>query len=253
MKELMQGPDVEAAKDIKVEDIGGLGESKGTMDFPRSAAGVAKKIMGQRMFKGLPKQWKGRGDYFFEAQDDGSLKITGGNAAKSLTGGKSTVITDSMKIKEILEKARGGDIVEEGATYELKQDEDFKSLYNKEELGEMMRGEPELKATLPRSSVPLPVEELGVNLKDRLETSTPEDEGISRVYDGMEEEKGVLDLKENAGVLRPKREYRNPTMEAANYIMQEMERRPEIKDVLQKALDALGVDVQSAERVEEGE
>ena len=42
-------------------------------------------------------------------------------------------------------------------------------------------------------------------------------------------------------------------MEAANYLMQEMERRPEIKDVLQKALDALGVDVQSAERVEEGE
>ena len=107
------------------------------------------------------------------------------------------------------------------------------------------KSKPELKATLPGSSVPLPVEELGVNLKDRLETSTPEAEGISRVYDGMEEEKGVSDLKETAGVLRPKREYRNPTFEAANYLMQEMERRPEIKDVLQKALDALGVSVQS--------
>jgi len=122
MKELMQGPDVEASEEIKVEDIGGLGKSKGTMDFPRSAANVGKKIYRQSIAKGVPKRWKGGGDYFFEQQDDGSLKITGGSSAKSLTGGKSVTITDSNKIKEIYEKARGGDILEENVSYKMSEE-----------------------------------------------------------------------------------------------------------------------------------
>jgi len=121
MRENMMKEDI-MSSDVEIDEIGDtkMGEAKGTMDFPRSAANVAKKIMRQQQFKGLPKQWKGRGDYFFEAQDDGSLKITGGDSAKSLTGGKSTTITDRMKIKEILDKARGGDVIEENVTYKSK-------------------------------------------------------------------------------------------------------------------------------------
>jgi len=140
MKENMMKEDM-MSSDVEIDEIGDtkMGESKGTMNFPKERKRVAKKIMSQQMFKGLPKQWKGRGDYFFEAQDDGSLKITGGDSAKSLTGGKSTVITDKVKIKEILDKARDGDVIEENVSYVSKEDEDFKSLYNKEELGEMMQ------------------------------------------------------------------------------------------------------------------
>lgn len=220
MKENMMKEDM-MSSDVEIDEIGDtkMGESKGTMNFPQERKRVAKKIMSQQMFKGLPKQWKGRGDYFFEAQDDGSLKITGGDAAKSLTGGKSTVITDRVKIKEILDKARGGDVIEEGATYEFK--------------------------TRGRGSFDSP-ESYGMAIKDTLEESTPEAEGVPRVYDGMPEEKGVSDLKETPGALRPKREYRNPTMEAAAYLMKEMERRPDLKEVLQRAIDALGVSVQDA-------
>ena len=201
-------------------------KSKGKMDFPRSAANVAKKIMGQQLSKGLPKQWRGGGDYFFERQDDGSLKITGGDKAKSLTGGKSVTITDNAKIKEIYEKARGGDILEEDVSYKFK--------------------------TRGRGDFDSP-EEYGVAIKERLEESTPEAEDIAPVTDFEEaEEVGVSDLKEGTRGLQAERQYRNPTMEAANYLLSEMARRPDIKDVLQRALDALGVDVQSAEKVEEG-
>jgi hypothetical protein len=118
MKENMMKEDI-MSSDVQIDEIGDtkMGEAKGVMNFPKERKRVAKKIMSQQMFKGLPKQWKGRGDYFFEAQDDGSLKITGGDKAKSLTGGKSTVITDKVKIKEILDKARDGDVIEENVTY----------------------------------------------------------------------------------------------------------------------------------------
>ena len=120
MKENMMKEDM-MASDVEIDEIGDtkMGESKGTMNFPKERKRVAKKIMSQQMFKGLPKQWKGRGDYFFEAQDDGSLKITGGDSAKSLTGGKSTVITDKVKIKENLDKARDGDVIEENVSYDM--------------------------------------------------------------------------------------------------------------------------------------
>ena len=126
--------DVKASEDVQIDAIGDTkrGEAKGSMDFPRSAANVAKKIMGQQLFKGLPKRWKGHGDYFFEQEDDGSLKITGGDKANSLTGGKSVKITDTVKIKEILEKARGGDILEENVSYKAEEQD---ALYDKEELG----------------------------------------------------------------------------------------------------------------------
>ncbi len=224
MKENMMKEDM-MSSDVEIDEIGDtkMGESKGAMNFPQERKRVAKKIMGQQMFKGLPKQWKGRGDYFFEAQDDGSLKITGGDSAKSLTGGKSTVITDSVKIREILDKARDGDVSEEGATYEFK--------------------------TRGRGNFDSP-ESYGMAIRDTLEESTPEAEGVPRVSDGMPEQKGISDLKETSGALRPKREYRNPTREAAAYLMKEMERRPELKDVLQRAIDALGVDVQDASPVD---
>tara|TARA_Y100000361_G_C11144256_1_gene337038 strand:+ start:179 stop:904 length:726 start_codon:yes stop_codon:yes gene_type:complete len=223
MKENMMKEDM-MSSDVEIDEIGDtkMGEAKGVMNFPKERARVARKIMSKEMFKGLPKRWKGRGDYFFEAQDDGSLKITGGDKAKSLTGGKSTVITDKVKIKEILDKARDGDVIEEGATYEFK--------------------------TRGRGSFDSP-ESYGKALRDTLAESTPEAEGVPRVSDGMPEEKGVSDLKESEGALRPKREYRNPTFEAANYLMQEMKRRPEIKDILQRALDALGVPVENATEV----
>ncbi len=125
MQENMMKEDI-MSSDVEIDEIGDtkMGESKGAMNFPQERKRVAKKIMGQQMFKGLPKQWKGRGDYFFEAQDDGSLKITGGDSAKSLTGGKSTVITDGDKIREILEKARGGDILEENVSYKMEEKEE---------------------------------------------------------------------------------------------------------------------------------
>lgn len=201
-------------------------KSKGEMDFPRSAANVAQKLYRQSISKGLPKSWRGGGDYFFEQQDDGSLKITGGDKAKSLTGGKSVTITDSAKIKEIYEKARGGDILEEDVSYKFK--------------------------TRGRGDFDSP-EEYGVAIKERLGESTPEAEGVAPITDLEEaEEVGVSDLKEGTRGLQAERQYRNPTMEAVNYLLNVMNERPDLKEQLQRAIDALGVDVQSAERVEEG-
>lgn len=184
MKENMMKEDM-MSSDVEIDEIGDtkMGEAKGTMNFPQERKRVAKKIVAQQRFKGLPKKWKGRGDYFFEAQDDGSLKITGGDAAKSLTGGKSTVITDDSKIKEILQKARGGDILEEGATYASKEDGDFKSLYNKEELGEMMQ------------NVQEPLYDSKAELAEMM-VGKPEPE---------EESMGISDMKETEGALRPTR------------------------------------------------
>lgn len=119
MREPMMQEDVKSVEETSgVEKVEGLGKSKGEMSFPERRARAAKMAMSKEMSKGVPKRWKGRGDYFFEQMDDGGLKITGGDSAKSLTGGKSTVIRDSDEIKRIFEAARGGDIVEEGAMYE---------------------------------------------------------------------------------------------------------------------------------------
>ena len=116
-----------------VEQISGLGESKGEMSFPEQEAAAARGMMNETISQGIPKRWKGRGDYYFEQLEDGSLKVTGGDSAKSLTGGKSTIIRDPDEIKRIFDVARKGDIVEEGAVY--KSDD----LYDKEELSEMMQ------------------------------------------------------------------------------------------------------------------
>jgi len=87
----------------------------------KTPATVGKKLFRQTLGKGLPKRWKGGGDYFFEQQEDGSLKITGGDKARNLTGGKSVVITDSEKLKEIYEKAHGGDVLEADVTYKAEE------------------------------------------------------------------------------------------------------------------------------------
>lgn len=87
----------------------------------KTPATVGKKLFRQTLGKGLPKRWKGGGDYFFEQQEDGSLKITGGDKARNLTGGKSVVITDSEKLKEIYEKAHGGDVLEADVTYKVEE------------------------------------------------------------------------------------------------------------------------------------
>tara|TARA_R100001163_G_C5053092_1_gene189692 strand:+ start:289 stop:1020 length:732 start_codon:yes stop_codon:yes gene_type:complete len=117
MQEIIMKEDKET---VETEESPIKGKDKGPMDFPTSRARAARVAMNKDLLKGLPKKWKGRGDYFFEAQDDGSLKITGGDSAKSLTGGKSTVITDGDKVREILQKARGGDVIEENVTYRAK-------------------------------------------------------------------------------------------------------------------------------------
>lgn len=91
----------------------------------KTPATVGKKLFRQTLGKGLPKRWKGGGDYFFEQQEDGSLKITGGDKARNLTGGKSVVITDSEKLKEIYEKAHGGDVLEADVTYKVEEKEDW--------------------------------------------------------------------------------------------------------------------------------
>lgn len=93
---------------------GDLEKDTGPLSFQQQRKRAAQTAMAQH---GVPKRWKGRGDYFFEMQEDGKLKITGGDKAKSLTGGKSVVISDRDKISEIIEKARGGDIVESGVSY----------------------------------------------------------------------------------------------------------------------------------------
>ena len=168
---------------IKTEEGPIKPKDKGPMNFPKERARVARKLANQQMFKGLPKQWKGRGDYFFETQEDGNLKITGGDSAKSLTGGKSTVISDPTKIEEILKKARGGDIIQENVSYVSKEDEDFKSLYNKEELGEMMQ------------NVQEPLYDSKAELAEMM-VGKPEPE---------EESMGISDMKETKGALRPTR------------------------------------------------
>ena len=229
MQEPMMQEDVKAVEETSgVEKIPGLGKSKGEMSFPERRAKAAKVAMSKEMGRGIPKRWKGRGDYYFEQLDDGGLKITGGDSAKSLTGGKSTVIRDSSEIRRIFEAARGGDILERDVGYEA---EDL------------------IKTKARGDYTP---EEYGVAIKERLEESTPEAEGVAPITDLEEaEEIGVSDLKEGTRGLRPERRYRNPTMEAVNYLMAEMARRPEIKEQLQRAIDALSVDVQSAEKVED--
>lgn len=135
---------------------------------------VARRVLG-----GGPQKWKGHGDYYFELLGPGALRVTGGDEAKSLTGGKSVVIKDAAKIAEILEIRDAGDLVEEGASYwpskmlagkgaaeieadkalgtaesvteEAKagvEDKDFKELYSKEELQEMVEGRSEDKSKI---------------------------------------------------------------------------------------------------------
>jgi hypothetical protein len=119
MQEPMMQEDVKAVEETSgVEKISGLGKSKGEMTFPERRAKAAKMAMAKEVGRGIPKRWKGRGDYYFEQLDDGGLKITGGDSAKSLTGGKSTVIRDPSEIRRIFDVARKGDIVEEGAVYQ---------------------------------------------------------------------------------------------------------------------------------------
>jgi len=103
---------------VEIESIGPSGEEKfeeKTLSMPerRKRAAHAAYTM-----HNVPKKWRGGGDYFFEVVAPGKLRITGGDKAKSLTGGKSVVITDRSKISEIFEKARQGDILEEGVSYE---------------------------------------------------------------------------------------------------------------------------------------
>tara|TARA_Y100001972_G_C7543997_1_gene273630 strand:- start:44 stop:790 length:747 start_codon:yes stop_codon:yes gene_type:complete len=118
MKENMMKEDM-MSSDVQIDEIGDtkMGEAKGVMNFPKERARVAQKIMSQQKFKGLPKRWKGRGDYFFETQDDGTIKVTGGDKASSLTGGKSTIVRDKERIQKIIEAARDGDVIEENVTY----------------------------------------------------------------------------------------------------------------------------------------
>ena len=112
---------------IRPTPKGPIESDTGPLSMQQQRKQAARTAMAMQ---GVPKRWKGGGDYFFEMVAPGKLKITGGDSATNLTGGKSVTITDRARISEILEKARGGDILEEGATYQ--------GLYGKEELGEMM-------------------------------------------------------------------------------------------------------------------
>jgi len=125
-----------SAEDVKVTETLPEPDSK-PFDIRSSAKKTASKIMSRRA-EGLPKKWKGRGDYYFERLEDGGLKITGGNDAQSLTGGESTILRDPDRINKIFKIAAAGDIVKEGATYQ--------GLYDKGELKEMVQKDPEDKA-----------------------------------------------------------------------------------------------------------
>lgn len=100
---------------------GDLEKDTGPLSFQQQRKRAAQTAL---MMKGVPKKWRGGGDYFFEVVAPGKLKITGGDKAKSLTGGKSVVITDREKISEIIEKARGGDILERDVGYEAEEQVD---------------------------------------------------------------------------------------------------------------------------------
>ena len=98
---------------------GDLESDTGPLSMQQQRKQAARNIMSMQ---GIPKRCKGGGDYFFEMQDGGGIKITGGDSATNLTGGKSVTITDRASISDILEKARGGDILEEGAIYTVKEE-----------------------------------------------------------------------------------------------------------------------------------
>ena len=112
---------------ISSEDISIVESNKGDLESdtgPLSMQQQRKRAASNTMAQhSVPKKWKGHGDYFFERLDDDTLKITGGDSAQSLTGGKSTVITDRADIMKILQTARGGDIVEEGVEYSATEEE----------------------------------------------------------------------------------------------------------------------------------
>lgn len=122
MQDTISSEDISARDSIKPTHKGDLESDTGPLSFQQQRSRAASNAMARHSG---PKKWKGRGDYFFERLDDGNLKITGGDSAKSLTGGKSTVITDSAKILEILRTAKGGDIVEEGVEYSATEEEDW--------------------------------------------------------------------------------------------------------------------------------
>jgi len=190
--------------DVEIEDIGPSGEEKfkedHTMSMPerRKRAAHAAYTM-----HNVPKKWKGRGDYFFEVVAPGKLRITGGDKAKSLTGGKSVVITDRSKISEIFEKAREGDIVEEGVSYEA-------------DLGEAEVQKPLEKTRIPGAGHT--VESYGEGLEEKLqEVSSPEDVGVPRL-EQPEEPPGTADLGATSEGLRPGRVHRNPHQEALEFI-----------------------------------
>jgi len=191
----------------------------------KTPATVGKKLFRQTLGKGLPKRWKGGGDYFFEQQEDGSLKITGGDKARNLTGGKSVVITDSEKLKEIYEKAHGGDVLEADVTYKVEDD-----LYNKEELGKMMKG-PGEAAEYSESSL----KEMGQNVQEPLYDSKEE---LAKMMVGKTEflpTPGVAKVADQGGILAY----------AAG--------KEEPSDVMGKVQDLLSRTAQEAERAGDSE
>ena len=105
-EELISKEDSLSISPITPTQKGDLESDTGPLSMQQQRKQAARNIMSMQ---GIPKRWKGAGDYFFEMQDGGGLRITGGDSAKSLTGGKSVTITDRAKISEILEKARRPD------------------------------------------------------------------------------------------------------------------------------------------------
>ncbi len=157
-----------------------------TPDTPTGMKALREGVA-RRLTRSGPEKWKGHGDYYFELLGPGVLRVTGGDEAKSLTGGKSVIIKDAAKIAEIVEVRDAGDLVEEGVSYwptkmltgkgaagvaaekaegaaeeavsrmkEGIEDKEFKDLYPGEELQDMVRGKPTPRAA-SRGSGPVDV------------------------------------------------------------------------------------------------
>ena len=80
---------------------------------------------------GVADKWRGAGDYYYELTDEG-IKVTGGDRARSLTGGKSTLLrwddtnAKTMEMVQAILASRTGREAELGATYKAPETWDDK-------------------------------------------------------------------------------------------------------------------------------
>jgi len=80
---------------------------------------------------GVADKWRGAGDYYYELTDEG-IKVTGGDRARSLTGGKTALLrwddtnVKTMEMVQAILASRTGREAELGATYKAPETWDDK-------------------------------------------------------------------------------------------------------------------------------